>query len=319
MNSWLVTDKGIDVLPVSVSSKMDVSFDYARDFCVSGYLKVSPDGRTFAWGSSKPDRLVVGRFDTSTGKFSDIRVHDSFQYPYGIEFSPDSKILYVAGNVNLDVVRTEDVLTQSKPERKTLLLDNYGDEASLALQMSPDGRIYGARRDYPIPNDTKPVAHPYRGLFVIDNVSNFDKFRVFQTTNLYTHDAMLGLPTFYASYFTLSIDPIPVLCRGNSVNIYGNVPLEASSKVKKLVWDWGDGSKQDEQKYEEGIERYQFPHIFGGIGRYEVTLTLYDENNAIVGSVQRFTRDIVDCNLQVNRSVRINVDNSETQEFFKSK
>src|SRR5690606_16891320 len=91
-------------------------------------------------------RLGLCDFDTSTGMVSNLM--DLKINPYGLEFSPDSKILYASGWFERELSQFNIGLnneTDINDSRIVIRADAYIDYAMAALQLGPDGKIYMAR------------------------------------------------------------------------------------------------------------------------------------------------------------------------------
>lgn len=148
---FLVTDKGINETPtrVRVGQKPEL-----RD--VRGYMKFSPDGKKLAVANTKT-HVEIFDFNAWTGAITNARVIPN-QYnqngcgSYGLEFSPDSKLLYVSEifectksepkGLNIfqyDISHNaeQDILNSRFTIESSTTLTSAG-----ALQLAPDGKIY---------------------------------------------------------------------------------------------------------------------------------------------------------------------------------
>lgn len=121
-----------------------------------GYcIKFSPDGRLLAI-TNQPDRVDILNFDRTTGAFSphsQITGIPSGSEPYGVEFSPNGKYLYfsgyLAGYVNRHTIGASG--SPPTPFSSTVQVGLWPTPGALggykvgALQLAPNGRIYGAK------------------------------------------------------------------------------------------------------------------------------------------------------------------------------
>jgi hypothetical protein len=275
MNVWKVTAAGVHTA-LYHSDPLPVTVDPAAES--NGYLRFSLDGKYFAWAEgiflSKPD-FFFGEFDPNKGFFPKIETMtiDAYKYAasYGVEFSPSGKILYVStyfGKCNLHIYRFEDLLASSNPSALSHnIVPNSGDV--MALQLGPDGRIYGAMRGGSSPS-----------LLVIDNVEDYDNYTCTEVSGLVpsTSPVLSGLPTFPSEWlrsffpmanpdtitmFSGSTHIIDVLandslgeCTSSTVNISITEPPSVSGAVaafnagKKLVYTPpGDFTGRDSVTY----------------------------------------------------------------------
>ncbi len=137
--------KGILLSKVSyIGSKFDIP-DNTR-----GYMKVSPDGKKLVSANNAGD-FEMFDFDDVTGTISNFQSlpasSGTICGPYGVEFSPDSKLLYVSEayqcmlplykilQYKLDPVISNTIASQK-------VLDAGTGNLAGALQIGPDNKIY---------------------------------------------------------------------------------------------------------------------------------------------------------------------------------
>ena len=156
--SFLIDDTGINTTAV-ISS---VDNDSER----RGYLKLSPDGTKLAIANQRSDfrnNATVYNFDNATGTVSangtKVISDTSNGQAYGVEFSADSKKLYIStvsgyrntldnSTVNYQLFQF-DLMAADIPGSKALIHEQIGGSVDYpeggfrgALQLGPDGRIY---------------------------------------------------------------------------------------------------------------------------------------------------------------------------------
>lgn len=116
-----------------------------------GYMKPSHDGKKLAVAVS--DSLHAGflevfDFDNTTGAITNpVKLENpDLSGPYGVEFSPDNKLLYVSTlfskkiyQLEVDGLATRAILTAQPQQTYSAGLG--------ALQLGPDGKIYGTQPD----------------------------------------------------------------------------------------------------------------------------------------------------------------------------
>ncbi|AOW19243.1 T9SS type B sorting domain-containing protein [Urechidicola croceus] len=254
--AYKVTSAGVASTPV----RTRVSFP-SND--IRGYLKISPDGKKLAIAHMNFNELVLYDFDNTTGIVSNQRQlqlssSSDANQPYGLEFSPNSKKLYVhASNnffsqnssVNNNPANHHSALYQFDVSLNTLaeiqeskfLIDSR-DLYRGALQLGPDRKIYRAL------SPTYDIGSDFLG--VIENPDE-DGSNV-----IYNHDAIdlgtgrssQGLPPFIASIFSQIeitgedesgtqsvINNLDVsLCTGDSFNIIS----ETLTDVTSVTYQW---------------------------------------------------------------------------------
>ena len=264
--SYLVDLSGVQSTPVisSVLTRIDER----------GYLKISPDGAKLAVANQGQDKAILYDFNSLTGKVinSEILVIAPFSgdgEPYGIEFSLDSKKLYVstvsefrfpsAPPVDYKLFQF-DLTVVDIPKSKALIHKQIGSSANYpeggfrgALQLGPDGRIYATiPTTYSNPSGFAPF------LDAIENPTA-DAVDIIFTKNaidLQGKFATQGLPPFIASLLL----PIDIsdssgttinnqdlkYCRGDDVTFAITDPsIIAVSSSPIFEWSFDDGTTSD--------------------------------------------------------------------------
>ncbi|MCF8344303.1 MAG: hypothetical protein K9H13_06670, partial [Bacteroidales bacterium] len=98
--AYEVSASGVDVNNPVISSLGKVITGNMID--AAGYLKASPDGTKIAKANHFSQTVEIFDFDDETGLVSNAILDDDYEpKPYGIEFSPDSKVLYVTASGGL--------------------------------------------------------------------------------------------------------------------------------------------------------------------------------------------------------------------------
>lgn len=228
--AFLVTSAGIQS-PVISASLSTAS--------VLGYLKASPDGTRIA-DAKMFSSLELFDFNPATGIVSNKKTIMTYPklFNYGVEFSPDSKILYTScsrDNIPITSVyynyvyqfskldSTVPVIQSSLTIVDSAIANNFG--VFNAMQLAPDGKIYVSLLNSPI-------------LSVINNPNQAG------TTCLYSRSgpALLtgsisryGLPDFNQSYVKGSFR-FDTACYSNQVKFY----YSRANDVQSLKWDFDD-------------------------------------------------------------------------------
>lgn len=255
--SFKITELGVDTNPVisSVGSIYE-----GGSAAAIGYMKISPNGKRLALARWTGDSYVeIFDFENSTGGVTNPILIENLFFKrslggaYGVEFSPNSKILYVSdlnGNSNSNSkVHQFDIAFQNATEITNsdfLLYD--GSDFIAGIQLALDGKLYLA-------NESSGF------LDVIENPNqkgvgaNYLGREIF----LEGRNARMGLPPFIQSFF---VDfQIENTCFGDT----SMFSLETSSSVESVLWDFGDGDTSTITNPE---------YIYDSPGIYNVTVTI---------------------------------------------
>ncbi|RYE16760.1 MAG: hypothetical protein EOP51_25210, partial [Sphingobacteriales bacterium] len=257
--AYLITAGGINAPVVSTIGAPLPYFNI-------GYLKLSPDGTKL--GCANLGRgLDLFDFDDATGLINNRKkiLSGSNQHTYGIEFSPNSKLMYVANIVRVNNVgsrfdvsqyarlnESEAAIFATRYELDTFLMPSVAVGFALfnAIQLGPDGKVHVSS----FVNGLHIVPDPDR-VGVACNYSRTGIPLAPGTSTAY------GLPDFNQSYFKGSFQ-YDISCTDNRVKFYFTKQAHASG----IKWDFGDpGSGAD------NASTLDSPlHVFSNPGVYEV-------------------------------------------------
>ncbi len=197
--SYLISGSGISSVPV-ISTVGAIHTGGANNVNAVGCMKFSADGSKLALGITYPDRRVgIFDFNNATGIVSngieDINFNAVLGGPYGVEFSPKGRYLYIseADNVNVGRVYQYDLQAANPIASRTIIGSdpNFGISQ---LQLAPDGKIYAIIfLGYSLHAITAPDSGGLACNFQKD-VIIFNNCLQCKTTN--------GLPNFLSSYFS---------------------------------------------------------------------------------------------------------------------
>jgi gliding motility-associated-like protein len=137
-HSFRVTGAGVNSTPVISSGSA-----FHGSTCMIGYMKSNHAGTKIITAQTFCNDVEMVDFDKSTGTVSNpVSVNAEAQI-YGIEFSPDDQLFYLARNYTICEIYQ---FNTSTPTTAGLMIDTKpGTYAYGALQLAPDGRIYVAR------------------------------------------------------------------------------------------------------------------------------------------------------------------------------
>jgi len=267
--SYLIDENGVETSPIITSVSTNIEN--------RGYLKLSPDGTKLAvanqggGGGTIPNSAIIYNFDNLTGVVDNDETYliDGFGdgQPYGIEFSVDSKKLYISTvsgfRFNLSDTPVDyklfyfDLTATNIPDSKALIHEQIGGSPDYpeggfrgALQLGPDGKIYAT-----IPtayNDPNGYA---RYLDVIENPTA-DAADIIFTKDAIDLDGRLstqGLPPFISSLLLpidISDDSGTTInnqdlkyCIGDNVTFVITDPdVIAGGSTPAFEWSFNDGT-----------------------------------------------------------------------------
>tara|TARA_R110002049_G_scaffold45594_1_gene132879 strand:- start:11887 stop:14607 length:2721 start_codon:yes stop_codon:yes gene_type:complete len=243
-HAFEVTSLGVNT--TSVKSTLNATVFERR-----GYLKLSPDGTKVACANIE-EGLYIYDFDTALGTVSNekrlfINSTNAGTFPYGVEFSPNSKLLYVHSSndffdfdnpennndpnnhastlTQFDVTQFDVQSSEVTIERRSLFRG--------ALQLGPNGKIYRAL------SVSYEIGSPYLGVIESPNVVGIGCNYRHNAINLSPSSSSQGLPPFIASFFNTEIDIIKngksainlALCDGDTYTL-------VSENIAGATYSW---------------------------------------------------------------------------------
>ena len=202
-HAFEVNNSGVNT--TAVISTFNTNINDAR-----GYLKLSPDGTKLV-NANMSGGLFLYDFDENTGVVTNeqqLIINSQSNAPYGVEFSPNSQILYVHSSNDSGgaAINHSSVLTQFN----LAIADIQASEFELdgrqlyrgGLQLGPNGKIYRAL------SATYTQGLPFLG--VINNPNNIGAAANYQhnAISLSPNLSSQGFPPFIQSIFNTEIDII---------------------------------------------------------------------------------------------------------------
>ncbi len=217
----LVTNTGVSS-PIISSVGINVTGDSKNTI---GNMKLSPNGKMLAIAHSyQNNKVELLNFNDVTGQLSspiELTGFDGRFGVYGVEFSPDNKLLYVAdsggtiyqyqtnlGN-SIDIINSKTEIANS--------INGLG-----AIQLAPDGKIYTARENSVF---LGAITDPNS----IGTASNY-QIDFFSLNN---RRSKLGLPPFIQSFFWKAV-VVESICFGE------NTQFTISDPETSHVWNFDD-------------------------------------------------------------------------------
>jgi hypothetical protein len=253
--SYKITSTGVNTTPVVSATGTTVSIGVPPfdTLTAMGTIKISPDGTRLAVARGEGlSEVQLFDFNANTGIVSNpltIMDLDYIERPFGIEFSPNSKNLYISvidnGVYQYNLMAGNDAAIVNSKLPLTTQIDDYG-----ALQLATDGKIYVAK------------VQAYLDFIENPNVVGLGCNYQFDGLYLGGREARFGLPPFIQSYFTVSIT-YSNICFGESTE------FTLSSTVDSVTWDFGDPASGASNTSTDMIPT----HVFSSAGTYTVTAT----------------------------------------------
>jgi gliding motility-associated-like protein len=271
--SFLVDVNGVKTSPIISTVQQSVEPVLNEDganVSAIGYLKVSPNGKNIAiahsstvagsprTGQKKSGKVLLYNFNNYTGLVSNQIEILSGGYPYGVEFSPNSKRLYitnsifdendtfVAGELYQYNLETSDISGSKQVISSTQNIAG-------ALQLAIDGKIYRAGYKFgSIGLNISVIKNPNIVGGACDYFEN--------SINLGGKASKLGLPPFVQSIFLYSFD-YELTCLGDQTHFY----ITSEEPYDSVIWNFGDGQTSTEEAPN---------HVYNTAGVYSVSLTM---------------------------------------------
>jgi gliding motility-associated-like protein len=268
--AYLAGENGVASPVISKAGSMLATYYY--NWNAAGQLKASPDGKKLAAANSN-NGIDLLDFDNQTGMVSngvELFGNDNGAH-YGVEFSPNSKVLYAAvkgyfnsaDNMRLTSLFQYD-LSQSNTaaiiaSRNTLLTYNGPTDESGSLQRGPDKRVY--------------LAHYNKAyLSIVNNPDNMGAACNFEEKGLLLpSNGRFNLPNQLNEYGYAQIDSFKIFsstfCPGSTVQ-FNYTPVAGISSLQWNFDDQGSGSNN--------LSTLENPtHRFSQAGTYRVQLIKY--------------------------------------------
>lgn len=271
--SFLVDFNGVNSNPVISTVQQSIQpilNEEGANVTAIGYLKVSPNGKRIAiahssttlgsprTGRKKSGKVLLYNYNNSNGTVSNQEELLSGAYPYGVEFSPNSKLLYITNNtfnesdvfVNGDLYQYNLESSNIAASRQTI---KSSQNVAGALQLAIDGKIY--RAGYKVLAsglDMSVIRDPNN----IGTLCNYSE----NSLNLRGRASKLGLPPFVQSIFLYTFD-YEFTCLGDQTHFF----ITSEEPYDSVVWSFGDGqSSTDEEPL----------HTYSSGGVYSVSLIM---------------------------------------------
>ncbi len=284
--AYLLTEDGLKS-PVISETGTEHTQDNLNNNAI-GYLKVSPDGCKIAQAIYGKGMVELLDFDKATGEITNAITSDPiFTGAYGIEFSTDSKMLYLSTNDYVLNSPFNSALYQFTIDNGSSVFDNPVVLASdsiidyLGLQLAADGKIYVAtsiREQLPLDG--------YDYIGVINNPTraglacNFNSINHQSNNGIFLNGGKcrIGLPNFIQSYFYIPKFTYTFNCFNDSTQF----TMVNPTNVDSVLWNFGDSTFSTERNphhyFRQAKDYYvKLTDYFNGIGYTDSLLVIIND------------------------------------------
>lgn len=263
--AFKIDGNGVNATPViSQNNPLVPVSGYRRN--AIGQIKVSPNGKKIAiahsqfstqtGGTESNGAVYLYDFDNETGAVSNPENVISNVNPYGVEFSAETKKLYVStSNAVLQFN-----LETTPVSNSSVTISSRG---SASLQLGPDKKIYKANINTNNDATLDVINEPE----LDGNLCNYQA----EGVSLGNGISRFGLPPFITSVFNSTITA-KNLCLGDNTLF----EVDANGIIDSAVWDFGDGSPT--------TTAISPSHIYAATGNFNVTVTIVVEGITINNS-----------------------------------
>ncbi|MBK6380863.1 MAG: PKD domain-containing protein [Chitinophagaceae bacterium] len=261
--AYKVNCNGINLTPVisnvGTTHTYDINF-----FSGAGQLKASPDGKKICVAFTGPPNAIAELFDfdNNTGLLSNpitlTGYTPGFFWIYGVEFSPNSKLLYVSQGLYSKIDQYDISSGNAATIMASKLVLNTAPLYPAGLQVAPDRKIYIA-------------SNLQTAISVINNPDVYGAGCNLSigTVDLCCKQSATTLPAYIASFFDVS----------NHINFTNSfidchVQFNGTTDLAgSLTWNWdfGDGTLGNGQVVN---------HSYRQVGTYNVTLKVRSSSAA---------------------------------------
>ena len=266
--AYLVDNIGLNLVPV-ISSTGSIHGPPGANNSM-GYMKVSPEGDKIACAIYGQNRVEIFDFNNATGVVSNPGVLQlpSWQFPYGIEFSPSSQYLYTTTAVSKEVHQFDMWAGGAAAiQASAVSLGTFPSGGDLgALQLARDGKIYNAIQ-----------GSPSLGVIHNPNVGGVACNYVYNGQTLGGRVSFYGLPTFVQSFFAAANFDAEFICDGDFTRFY----LKDTTNIDSVFWEFGDpgSGPANYSTLMEPLHQYPAPGVY--------TVTLIFHGNNITDTISR--------------------------------
>ncbi|HRG01457.1 MAG TPA: gliding motility-associated C-terminal domain-containing protein [Bacteroidia bacterium] len=213
--SYLLSPNGISSSPVISNAPVLLCCE-SFPWSVGGQMKISPDSKKIAGISVGNRTIELSDFNSQTGQITNSKIiNTGIKWPYGLEFSPNSKLLYITDanppDASLFQFNISSNNTATITNSKTKIYQVPDTVSRLGqLQLGPDNKIYCANV---FNNSLDVIDKPNK----IGTSCNFIYGAIPLSLQSGTYYSIYGLPNrisnhYYDPFIDYSDDLIDTIC-----------------------------------------------------------------------------------------------------------
>jgi len=281
-----ITNSGVNHIPLVYEEGTIPVFNINLNNFPStiGCIKASPDGTKIAAAYTREHKIDVLNFNKATGALTFLyTIENLVQRAYGVEFSPNGKLLYATGSMppalwqfNITPTNLNEVLASAVSIPINRPYRPFG------MQVGPDKKIYISTLI-----NISCIQQPDNIGLQCDYNPNSIEFEGTTTTRV-------GLPNFFPYYFNPEIT-VAGMCLGDSTFFSAFYGLLADS----VHWNFGD-LPSSASIQAEGIQTF---HVYNQEGVYNVTALLFSGSNVDTINVTAFIISPPNINLGIDLTI----------------
>jgi len=237
--SYQLDKNGLNSTPVTTSIGSNHNHGHPTKSDCSGYMKISPNGKKIACAIGYTNKVEIFDFDNLTGKITNGITIDNINQPYGLEFSPNSNLLYVT-EIILNTVLQYDISIYNtnaiKLSKLTIgsLVGTYGGP----LQMANNGKMYAGSR---VSSSISCINNP--------NIKGNGCSFIANALNLGSGKCRFGFPNILPNYFSTKSTNNKLIIKEGCLNKSTSFSFTDSSIVSNATWYFGDKKNSTSTKY----------------------------------------------------------------------
>jgi gliding motility-associated-like protein len=196
--TFLIDGSGLNTSPIITNVGINHGGVYI--WSAQGYLTSSPQGDRIAISADFSNTWELLDFDNNTGIPSNPITFTNYNRIYGLEFSPNGKLLYASSWINPTELHQFDLSggTYTSINNSAIVLASYNsDYQACALKTGPDGKIYVARAG---------AGSSYLGRINFPNVPGVGCNYIDNAVYLSSGSSFYGLPNIMTVSFKPTLD-----------------------------------------------------------------------------------------------------------------
>ncbi|NQW43632.1 MAG: gliding motility-associated C-terminal domain-containing protein [Bacteroidetes bacterium] len=253
--SYQFDKNGLNSTPVTTNIGSNHNHGHPTKSDCSGFMKISPNSRMLAAAIGYTKKVELFDFDNASGKLSNFILIDNLSNPYGLEFSPNSQLLYISelygNNIEQFSLKSKSATTIKATKTNIgSLAGTYGG----AIQIANNGKMYCGSR---ISQYLSCVDFPN----IIGSSCGFSQYNV----NLVNGRCRFGFPNILPNYFSTKSTNNKILIKEGCLNKISSFSFTDSLIVTSATWYFGDNLNSKSTKFTTVF-------IYKDTGTYKVKL-----------------------------------------------